>query len=188
MKFILASQSPIRKKILSNLGYKFTCIPSFSEEYFDKKSIEDNAMRLSLEKALSVQKKYKEDIIIGSDSIMQNPNGVFLEKPKDRDDARTMMQNRSGEKEIIVSGIAIVHNDKFFQGYEKTTLYWKKCSSQEIEKILNTEEWKGKCGGIMVEGIAGLFLEKIEGSLVNIMGFPLSQFWSGLKELNINRD
>lgn len=175
--FILASQSPIRKKILSDLGYSFECIPSNAPEFFNiKESVEKNAERLALEKALVVQKKYPNHIIVGSDSIMVDPLGNFLEKPKDRDDAKQMMQNRSGKKESIISGLAIIYKNTIFTSYEKTDMTWQKISDKEIEFLLDKNEWQGKCGGVMVEGTIGLFITRIDGSLVNIMGFALESF------------
>lgn len=175
--FILASQSPIRKKILTDLQYNFKTVPSNSPEFFNtSESVEENAMRLALEKAQSVQKKYENEIIVGSDSIMVDPFGKFLEKPKNKEDARKMIENRSGKTEIIVSGLAVIYKEKIFTDFETTTMKWKNISKDEIDLLLETNEWKGKCGGVMIEGVSGLFIEKIEGSLTNIMGFALQKF------------
>jgi len=93
------------------------------------------------------------------------------------------MQNRSGKTESLVSGLAIVHGDEIFLAYEETFMTWKKISDNEINFLLDKNEWQGKCGGVMVEGVTGLYIEKINGSLVNIMGFALSEFEQYMKKI-----
>lgn len=186
MDFILASQSPVRKKILTDLGYSFQVVSSNEDEFFEEDcSISENALRLALQKARAVQKEYPGYIVVGSDSIMASPEERLLEKPVRRDDAYQMFFDRSGKIERIVSAVAVVYKEKVYQGYEETLLQWRNLSDQDINRILDTGEWEGKCGGVMVEGISGLFLERIEGSIVNIMGFPYKKFLEGISSLSL---
>lgn len=187
MEFILASQSPVRKKILTDLGHEFRTVSSNTEEVFEQAhSISHNALRLALQKATAVQKKFPEDIVVGSDSIMASPEERLLEKPKNRDDAFRIFSDRSGGVERIISAVAVLYQEKVYQGYEETLLQWRDFSREDIDRILDTGEWKGKCGGVMVEGISGLFLKKIEGSLVNIMGLPYQKFLEGMQFISSN--
>lgn len=177
--FILASASASRQHILRSLGYNFSVQASDIEEFFDaKKSAAENAMELAKQKAIAVSKINTTSLpIIGVDTIQIDPYGKWLEKPRDKNEAQQMMQNRSGKIETLISGIALIINDEIFTGYEETKLFWKNMSMQEIDHILLSGEWEGKCGGIALEGASGLMLEKIEGSIANGMGFPLGIFW-----------
>lgn len=188
-KIILASQSPSRKKILTDLGYTFTVQPSFFEEKFDfDLSPEENVEMLAQGKAqdrfdtLSPSEQ-ENSIVIGVDTIMVDPNGKLLEKPKDRKNAEKMMSTRSGQNEVLLSGICMLSGDKKFSGYEKTKLSWQEISAQQIQKILDTDEWKGKCGGIAIEGYTGLHIAQIIGNYSNVMGFPINEFLKGIKTL-----
>jgi septum formation protein len=190
-KIILASQSPARKKILTDLGYTFEVIKSDFEEYFDTtKTPQQNAKILAEGKANNVFEKIPPEkrnnyVVIGVDTIIVDPNKKFLEKPKNRDDAEKMMSTRSGQSEVLLSGICILSGDKKFSGYEGTRMEWQTLSSEKIKKILDTGEWEGKCGGVAVEGFTGLHVKKIFGNYQNIMGFPVNTFLKGMKKLEL---
>lgn len=187
--FILASQSPSRKKILTDLGYSFQTISSDAEEIFDPhQTAEENAIQLARLKAKTISEKHLNTFVIGCDTIQIDPNGKLLEKPKDEEDAKTMMKNRSGKTEILISGISIWKNNKEeYFGTEKTILHWKNFTESEIEHIIQSKEWEGKCGGIAIEGISGLYIQKIEGSIANVMGFPLHAFWEYFENYLLER-
>lgn len=176
--FILASGSPSRKEILQKLHYQFSvCISHAPEFFLQTQSAEENAMRLALLKAKSVALQFPDEMVIGCDTIQIDPNGKLLEKPKDADDAKQMMNHRSGKIEKIVSGIALVYQGKEYTACETSFLHWKTFEPQERELMIKSGEWEGKCGGIAIEGISGLYLEKLDGSIANVMGFPLNAFW-----------
>jgi len=184
---ILASKSPSRRKILGDLGYEFKVFPSDFDEFFDnRKTPEENAMILAEGKAKEVFQKFPENVVIGMDSIMIDPFGKLLEKPVDRNDAEQMMKNRSGKKEVLISSICILFKNQKFLSYESTEIFWQEFSDQKIQKILDTNEWKGKCGGIAIEGFTGLHIAKISGNYANVMGFPINEFLRGMAELTNN--
>lgn len=178
---ILASKSPSRRKILSDFGYSFSVEPSDFEEIFDSSmTASQNAIRLAEGKAYEVFAKFPQENVFGMDSIMIDPNGKLLEKPINREDAKKMMQTRSGKIEILISALCLLTPEKKFSQSEETLIYWKDFSDQDIERILDTNEWEGKCGGIAIEGFTGLFIKRIDGNYQNVMGFPLNCFWNAL--------
>ncbi len=191
MKIILASQSPARKKILADLGFEFVVKPSNFDEVFDlKKSPEKNAMMLAEGKAQDVfvqlsEAEKNETVVIGVDTIIVDPQQKFLEKPRDRQDAQDMMLTRSGQTEKLLSGICLLHKTQKFLASEETLLKWQEMSPQKIQKILDTGEWEGKCGGVAIEGFTGLHIAEISGNYSNVMGFPVNRFLEGMKFLEI---
>ncbi|MEI7510542.1 MAG: nucleoside triphosphate pyrophosphatase [Candidatus Peregrinibacteria bacterium] len=179
---ILASQSPVRAQILTQHHIPFVARPSQYEEIFSPdESLEENARRLALGKAqwvfdrLSSDEK-KTQIVIGVDTIMQDPRGILLGKPETRQEALEMMERRSGKTEILYSGIALISVEYTKVSGEFSTILWKNISPEQQILLVNTGEWEGKCGGVAIEGEAGKFVEHITGSMENIMGFPLDAF------------
>ena len=183
MNFVLASRSPARKKILEDFGYNFEIYPSNFEEILDKNiSVEENAKLLAEGKARDVFEILKSQLvnsdkfIVACDTIMVDPYNNYIGKPKNRENAKKMMQIRSGKMEKLITGICILSKDFCKTATEEARIYWPKLSDTDIEKILETGEWEGKCGGIAIEGFSGMYIKRIEGSMQNIMGFPLGTF------------
>lgn len=185
-KLILASQSPSRKKILSDMGYLFESVPSEFEERFDmKKTPQENAVLLSEGKAQAVfdrlsPEEQKNTVVVGMDTIAIDANGKLLEKPRNKKDAENMVKTRSGKKEVFLSGVCFISGDKKFSSYEETALFWRNISAHQREYLLSSGEWKGKCGGVAIEGKSGLFVEKISGNYANVMGIPINEFEKGV--------
>ena len=181
MNLILASQSPARKKILESRGYTFSVLPSHIPESFDtQKTASENASSLAVQKAKKIwnillEEEKKTSIVVGVDTLIVSPLGTLLEKPKNEFDAETMFRERSGKKEILISGIALVSENGIQKGFEESFLFWEEFSEEDIAQILQNKEWEGKCGGVMIEGKMGRFC-RFEGSRENIMGFPFEIF------------
>ncbi len=179
---ILASQSPVRAQILTKNNIHFVVRPSQYEEIFStEESLEENARRLALGKAQWVfeklsQEEQKNAVVVGVDTIMKDPRGVLLGKPETPEEALQMMNLRSGNTETLYSGIAIVSAQKVEVSGEFSLIFWKNISPEEQIRLVHTNEWKEKCGGVAIEGEAGKYVERITGSLENIMGFPLEIF------------
>lgn len=189
--FILASQSPIRAQILTEHGISFTARPSEYEEIFlDNETLEENAQRLALGKAEWIferlsEEEQKNTVVIGVDTIMKNPSGKLLEKPKDKEEALQMMADRSGKCEELYSGIALVWSGGKKVGGETSFIFWENIPEEAQKELIETGEWEGKCGGLAIEGPAREYVQKINGSIENIMGFPLKTFWEMMENGDI---
>lgn len=179
-KIILASNSPRRKEILSNF-IDFTVISKEIDEIKDDCfSPWTTVMALAYEKGIEVAKDNVDEVVLSADTLVEL-DGKLLGKPKNREDAKIMIKSLSGKIHNVYTGYAIFKLSKKIKyvSYEKSSVKFYDLSSDEIEKYLDTLEYKDKAGAYGIQGKGSLLVEKIEGDYFNIVGFPIGK---------INRD
>jgi len=187
-KIILASQSPRRKQLLEQIGLKFEIDPSNYEEDMSLK-MEPNKLAefLSLGKAKDVARRHKDSIIISADTIVAIDGEVFG-KPKTSERAKYMLQKLSGRGHSVITGFAIIDTEtgKEISKSVETKVYFKNLSEKEIDAYIATGEPLDRGGGYAIQGLAALFVEKIEGDYFNIVGLPILALTTELKNFGIN--
>ena len=191
MKIILASKSPRRKELLQTIVKDF----EIKESSFDEDSIKGKKPT-TLVKTLAqgkCEKVFEETngsrCVIGADTIVVLDNKV-LGKPKNENDAKNMLKMLSGKSHKVLTGVCIKStiDDEFVTTSSFvccSKVYFKKLSQDEIEEYVLTKEPMDKAGAYAIQGLAGKFVEKINGSFHNIVGFPVSQIYNVLKEENL---
>lgn len=182
-KVILASNSPRRREILGKF-INFEAVAAEVKEDNDfYKSPETLVMALAYEKANSVAVKYEDAIVIGADTVVEI-EGEILGKPKSREDAKRMMEKLRGKTHKVITGFSIIDlsSDKKYMYYEVTEVVFKDLSDEDIEAYLNKAEYMDKAGAYGIQEEAALFVEKIEGDYLNIVGFPISKIYMVLKD------
>ncbi len=177
---ILASQSPRRKILLKQIGFKFRVIPSKIPEVINKKqTYTQNAKRIALEKAISVANRFKKGLVIGADTFVVL-NHHILGKPSSKEDARRMLRLLSGREHSVYSGFAIYDSKtkKHVEGCEKTKVIFRNLNETEIEQYIASGAPMDKAGSYGIQDDYGaVFIEKINGCFYNVVGFPLSSFY-----------
>lgn len=176
-KFILASSSPQRVRILKNLGLKFEAIPSNIDEHHDGLSKPHAIVKsIALRKALSIADQKPQNWVIGCDTIVVLKNGKISLKPKGIEDAKKTLRSYRKAYCTVYSGLALVNKilNKFFVQYEKTRLYFRNFTEEEMEEYLKTGEWKGSSGAMTIEGKAGKWITRQEGEYWNVVGLPVN--------------
>jgi septum formation protein len=174
---ILASQSPQRKKILKELGIKFRSIPAHIDEHHSYlKRPHAIAKAIALRKAQAISEKYPDDWILGCDTIVVLSNGKIALKPKNRNDAKNTIKLYRNSYCDVYSGLALVHKSsgKKLVDYEKTRLYFNDFSDDQIEKYLDSGDWRGRSGSMTVEGRGGEWIRRVEGCYWNVVGLPVN--------------
>ena len=182
-KVILASNSPRRREILGKF-INFEAVTTEVKEDNDfYKRPETLVMALAFEKANSVAIKYEDAIVIGADTVVEI-EGEILGKPKSREDAKRMMEKLRGKSHKVITGFSIIDlsSDKKYMDYKVTEVVFKDLSNEEIEAYLNKAEYMDKAGAYGIQEEAALFVEKIEGDYLNIVGFPISKIYTVLKD------
>lgn len=182
-KVILASNSPRRREILGKF-INFEAVTAEVKEDNDfYKSPETLVMALAFEKANSVAVKYEDAIVIGADTVVEI-EGEILGKPKSREGAKRMMEKLRGKSHKVITGFSIIDfsSDKKYMDYEVAEVVFKDLSDEEIEAYLNKAEYMDKAGAYGIQEEAALFVEKIEGDYLNIVGFPISKIYTVLKD------
>lgn len=184
---ILASASPRRKELLTNIGLKFQVIPSSIEENPGEAFSYEKIEQVAREKAMDVVGKVDYPaIIIGSDTVVTIDNKI-LGKPEDENDAFNMLRLLSGRTHKVVSAIA-VHDSE--TGKTKTAsvtseVEFRELTDREIRAYINTGEPFDKAGAYAIQGKAGTFVRAIKGCYSNIVGISVFKLAEMLKEFGI---
>ena len=188
MKIILASKSPRRKELLGILGVDFDIMVSDEEEILDSNlSLEKQAENISYIKAKSIFDKTAGDrIVIGSDTMVAGINGKIYGKPKDREDAINTLQELSGVKHNVITGLCILvqKGDKYIEHIDNdlAEVYFNDMTQKEIEAWVDTGEAYDKAGSYAVQGKFCVHIEKINGNYTTVMGIPINKVYNILKE------
>ena len=197
-RVVLASKSPRRQEILRNLGIEFDVVASTFEENISKEGVKGHeyAICTAREKAKEVyhrttreeqeQKKKSNLIVISADTVVES-FGNILEKPRDIQDARAMMEKHSNNSHKVHTGVCIAYNTnekttpelKDFS--ETTVVNFAEIERKEVDAFLATNEWTDKAGGYGIQGYASSFVKGIEGDYFNVVGFPVHAFSRELK-------
>ena len=173
---VLASQSPRRKELLAQLGYQFCCHPADIDE-----SVNNNedpltyVERMAQEKAVVTAKQLgqlTDNVILGSDTCVVF-NSKILAKPKDLNDCIAILSSLSGQKHQVLTAIAVSANSRIISEVVSTDVYFKPLTKNEIIAYWHTGEPQDKAGAYGIQGIAGQFVQRIEGSYSAVVGLPL---------------
>jgi septum formation protein len=186
---ILASASPRRKQLLSEAGYEFSVMrPEVDESAFDADRTEpaEYAKRLALAKAKSVAHKHPDSLVIGADTIVDF-QGRIIGKAADAKEAEQITRELFSAPHKVITGIAIVRLCDGTQLVlsDSTTVYPKKMTAEQITEHIKGGSWRDKAGAYAIKEAGDEFVERIEGSLTNVMGLPTELLESLLAGLNI---
>lgn len=189
MKVILASKSPRRLEILSKLVKDFTVVESnFDESTIDfDRDIKNYVKNLSKNKAIEVSRRIEEpSIVIAADTVVFY-DGKVMEKPKNEEDAFSMLSSLSGNTHKVYSGVCIINteNDTVINDYDCTEVVFSELSERQIRNYINSGEPMDKAGAYGIQGLGGTFVEGINGCYYNVMGLPLNKLYKMLEQYNI---
>ncbi len=190
-QIVLASASPRRKDILKQAGYKLIIEKSnIDESQFPTDKIEPckYAEQLALAKAKDVAANYPGQIVLGADTIVDY-DGEIIGKPADEKEAEEIVCKLFSKPHKVITGVAIVRiNDNTeIVTNDVTIVYPKKMSPEQIEEHIISGTWKDKAGAYAIQETGDRFVERIEGSMTNVMGLPLELITSLLDKLFIEK-
>lgn len=131
----------------------------------------DVVMQNARLKAEAVQKNHPQRTILGSDTVV-SIDGQVLGKPRDEEDAFRMLRALSGRKHKVYTGVCLIHNGQCDVRCDETDVYFTALSDDEIRRYIATGEPMDKAGAYAIQGIAGMYVEKINGSFSNVIGLP----------------
>jgi septum formation protein len=100
-------------------------------------------------------------------------DGEVLGKPADAADARRYLDRMSGRAHTVMSGLVVVEGGEQRSGLEKTTVVFKHLSEAEKERYVRFGEWKGRSGGYAIQTLGSSLVERLEGSVSNVVGLPV---------------
>lgn len=179
-KIILASQSPRRRELIGLLGLPFAVVGPNCEEILDPTlPIDKRIEKLAYDKALSVFQDHKDNIVIGSDTVVVC-DGEILGKPKDDQDAKEMLRKLSGNTHAVITGVAILSDTREEIFSVGTLVTFNDLSEAEIDSYVATKEPLDKAGAYGIQGKGALFIRGIEGDYYSVMGLPVSAIYESL--------
>lgn len=176
-QLILASASPRRSEILNAVGWKFEKqIADLDETELENENPADYVVRLAREKALAIAEKIENGLILGADTTVVIENEI-IGKPNDLMDAAAMLGKLSGRWHEVLTAVALVKKDsgqiQIKAGFERTKVKFYPLAEAEIDYLVTRGEPLDKAGAYAVQGVAALFIERIEGDYWNVVGLPV---------------
>ncbi len=186
MELILASNSPRRKQLLTEYGFKFTVIPSEYEEVLTSTTPELTVKAFALGKANDVYQGLKAELkknvaVLGADTVVAI-DGEILGKPTCVEHARQMLKRLSGREHFVYTGYCMITGDVVLTECERSSVYFNQLSDELINSYVATGKPMDKAGAYGIQDDFGL-VKGYDGSFNNIVGLPVEKFKDKLAEL-----
>ncbi len=181
---ILASKSPRRQYLLKELGINFEIKTKETEEQYPPHLQRDEiAIFLCKLKADAFKDEIENNtLLITADTIVWLNNSI-LNKPKDYDDAVSILQKLSGEKHEVITAVCLTTKDKQSSFFASSYVYFRELSLKEINYYLDTCKPFDKAGAYGIQEWLGYTgIERIDGSFYNVMGLPTQKLYEELSK------
>jgi septum formation protein len=187
-EFILGSVSARRRHLFAAFGLPFRCQGAdIAEDQRPGEPEEDFALRLAFEKAEAVARRNPAAWVLGADTLVAGM-GVILGKPQNSGQAADMLRLLSGRTHRVLTGVALCGLESGLrQGWVETTkVSFRHLKWAEIEDYLKSGEPADKAGAYGIQGAAGAFVRRVEGSYTNVVGLPMESLRRVLGRLLIS--
>ncbi|MEW5853058.1 MAG: Maf family protein [Myxococcota bacterium] len=184
---ILASGSPVRRKLLAAAGYAFRVVrPQVDEVLPDDGDAVEVAAALALEKARSVLTGEPDATVIGADQVLLLPNGALAGKTDTREEARARIIELSGRTHRLISVAAVVTATTEELVADVAEIRFRALGGAEVERYLDLGEWRGTAGSYLVESRGIHLMEHVVGDHFTVLGLPLLPVVGVLRGLGIS--
>lgn len=177
----LASTSPRRREILETLGIDFAVVVvDVDEEPRAGESPEDMVLRLAEAKAEAADVE-PDSLVLGADTAVVI-DGEILGKPRGEADAVAMLARLSGRVHRVLTGVALRGPHGTRSVLSETDVQFREIGRDEALAYWHSGEPQDKAGGYAVQGLGGIFVERIEGSYSGVVGLPVFETVALLRE------
>jgi septum formation protein len=176
-RIVLASQSPRRRQLLENAGLQIEVVPSdFDEKRVPLCAPREYVAKLAAAKADEVAAKHPAAWVIAADTIVLAHDRI-LNKPKDPEDARQMLNRLSGNTHEVLTGVYICCPRRDFGHAQVVTteVVFKTLSAAEIDWYIASGEPFDKAGAYAIQGMGTFLVRGVRGSYTNVVGLPVCQ-------------
>jgi septum formation protein len=164
----LASGSPQRREILQKLGVECEVVVSGVDEL----SGGDPEFEVLENARLKARAVEREGVVIACDTDVVL-DGKALGKPADAAESRRYLDRMSGRTHQVLSGLVVVVDGEERTSLESTAVTFKELSEAEKERYVEFGEWEGRSGGYAIQTLGSTLVERIEGSVSNVVGLPV---------------
>lgn len=171
---VLASASPRRSDLLTQIGLPFVVDPAdIDEAPISGELPAFYAERMAAEKAFAVAPRHKDSFILAADTVVACGRRI-LPKAETEEQARKCLSILSGRRHRVLGGVALITPDgKKAVRRVSTVVTFKRLEKAEIDAYVLSGEWRGKAGGYAIQGRASVFVRALSGSYSNVVGLPL---------------
>lgn len=186
-RIILASGSPRRQEIMKKFRLPIEIIPACGEEEMPGNLLpEEYVVRLAQKKAEEVLARCGDEtaVIVAADTVVEKDDRI-LGKPASEAEAAAMLRALSGSGHRVWSGLCVRQGERVVTAEEKTDVYFRTLTEPEIQAYVATGEPLDKAGAYGYQGLAGVFVERIEGDFFNVMGLPVCRLNQMLAQFGI---
>ncbi len=182
LPFILASNSPRRKEILTQAGFQFTVLPSDVDESFPHEMIlQDVPVMLAERKAKALLESCANSLVLAADTVVILENEI-LNKPANKQEALQMLKKLSGKTHEVVTGIALASPNEIVKASDSAFVRFRELADWEIEWYVRGGASLDKAGAYGVQDFIGMAgIEKLDGSFYTVMGLPIYHVYQLLK-------
>lgn len=190
-KIYLASRSPRRGELLRQIGVDFEVLPSdVDESVRPGEAPEHYVLRLAREKAEVCAQKIATDGLVAMPVLAADTtvcaDGEILGKPESDTEARAMLRAMSDRWHTVHTGIALAFDGRIEVSLSSTQVEMAPLSEEEINAYVASGEPRDKAGAYGIQGIASIFIRRIEGSYSGVMGLPVFETAQLLKKSGIH--
>lgn len=190
LDIVLASGSPRRRELLTQIGLEFRVVVSDVDETVEPLAPSQVAVELSKRKAEAVWRLLEEEpgsrLLIGADTIVVC-DGSILGKPADSTEAAEMLKRLQGREHEVYTGVTLLHREaqetvqcKSF--HEVTKVHFYPMSPDEVEGYTATADPLDKAGAYGIQGICARYISGVEGDYNNVVGLPVGRLYQEAKE------
>ena len=165
---VLASGSPQRCEILAKLGLEFEVVISGVDELTGG----DPEVEVLENARLKARAVARDGVVIACDTDVVL-DGKALGKPVDAAESRSYLDRMSGRAHEVLSGLVVLVDGEERSGLERTTVVFRELSEAEKERYVRFGEWEGRSGGYAIQTLGSTLVERVEGSVSNVVGLPV---------------
>jgi len=186
MRLVLASASPRRRALLSEAGIAFEVdAVDIDETPRPNEPPDGYVQRLAQEKARAAARSHPEAAVLGADTAVVVDGGIFG-KPIDDADARRMLDRLSGRSHEVLTGVALVWPAGERVAIDRTVVWFNTLSATDVAQYVASGEPRDKAGAYAIQGLAGRFVERIDGSYSNVVGLPMAAVLQLLRDAGLS--
>ena len=181
----LASASPRRAELLTQIGVRFTCvIPGIDEGAIGGADARDRVLNVARAKSRAVAPPTALPVLAADTAVVSD--GEALGKPVDRDDAMRMLARLSNRSHWVYTAVVVRAGERYFEAVGATEVWFAAIPAAAMTRYCDGEEPYDKAGAYGIQGRGALFVRRIEGSYSNVVGLPLFETAALLRQAGIS--
>lgn len=172
---VLASASPRRRDLLEAAGYSVTCAASAVDE-LEVDHLEPGALALenARRKSTAIEPVFPGRLVIAADTVVAM-QGEFFGKPADEAQALGMLRRLRGRSHVVVTGVVVSAGERRVEFHEQTVVTFRDLDDGALVDYIRDIHPYDKAGGYAAQNDHGRIIERIEGSMTNVIGLPMER-------------